>query len=279
MSLLQSPRRSSSDVLALASTGRAFDPDLAFPGSDGLRDEVRVDLARELDLSSERPHASAPAGRGPGLLVASIVASSLVLAGIIMLVRGGPAPVQPDEPAAPAPIAEGVSAPAQLPATEAAPVEVAPAQPPSRVASQSVPAAAAKKEPSASAEITPAAIAPASPSRPTAPATATEHRPLAPAEVAPEGGLAPGLHLPAPVFDEPEPAAPVEPPTPPAPSPNAEDGASDLPGIEERPPAEPEAPAAVPEAAERSLAVPPAPALDGLDVPDHLPARADRPAP
>ena len=160
MSLLQSPRRPSSDVLALASTGRALDPDLAFPGSDGLRDEARVDLARELDLSSERPHASAPAGRGPGLLVASIVASSLVLAGIIMMVRGDAAP-KPDEPAAVAPISEVVSASAPIP-VEPTPTAAAPAEPPARVASQSVPAA---KKPPASAEITPAAIAPTSPSR------------------------------------------------------------------------------------------------------------------
>ena len=287
MSLLQSPRRPSSDVLALGSLGRAPDPDQAFSGGFGDHDDgPRVDLGRELDLSSERPHASAPVGRGAVVLAASIAASALVLAGIIMLVRGDTKPT-PDEPASPAAMTEVVSTP-ELP-VEAVPAAATPAEPPPRVATQRVPAAAKEPEP---AEITPTAIAPASASRPSAPSTVAGQPSAEPGEVAPTGGLAPGLHLPAPIFDDPEPATPEpvapEPtasPTEPTDEPTDESGASNpLPGIDERPPAEPQGepkphapePSAS-EPAEHSHAEPPAP-VDVLDLLDRLPARADRPA-
>lgn len=191
-----------------------------------------LDLGRELDLSSERPAAAGRATRGPGVLVAAIVASSLALAGIIMLVRDDGSDANAREPSAPPPMTRSVSIPAQPPAV--APAEPTPATP-SRVASQpshpSHPSHPGPSQPpSASApEITPAAIAPASPRHaaalPDAPGPAT-------AVPAPGSGLAPGLDLPAPVFDEPapEPTSPVVA----SPEPDLERSAPEpLPGVED----------------------------------------------
>lgn len=229
-SLLQSPRRPSSEALVLGSLVPR-NPGQPFSGSGGfggLDDEPEtVDLGRELDLAGERPHAGAKPGRGPGVLVAAIVASSLTLAGVIMLVRGDVRPPQSEEVAAPEVITEVMSAPAELPA-EPVVAEPAPIEPPSRVAAQRVPAVV-KVEP-APAEITPAAIVPARSTPSSAPTTTTP-----PAEVAPASGLAPGLSLPAPVFDDPEPPAASEPVT----VPPADHVTHPLPGIEEQAPAEP----------------------------------------
>jgi hypothetical protein len=278
MSLLQSPRRPPSDVMALGSHGGRNPGEALFIGAGGFGDEPdAAGLGRELDLSDERPRTGARAGRGPGVLVAAIVASSLTLAGIIMLVRGDVRQSKPDEVAVPAPIAEVVSAPAELPG-EPATSEPAPPidDPPDRVASQRMPAATkAERVP---AEVTPAAIAPATPARPSAPSTAAP-RPAEPAEDPSAGGLAPGLHLPPPVFDDP-PAAPAPDPAPTTPVPSPVDDASDpLPGIEERAPEpldEPGAatrePAAPGAAAQPTHADPTAP-FEHLDTLDHAPAR------
>ncbi|MCX4242740.1 hypothetical protein [Paraliomyxa miuraensis] len=213
MSLLQSPRRSSSDALESS-------PDL------------HVGLDRELDLSSERPSTVAVGtGRGPGVMVATIVASSLALAGIIMLARGEPSEASAD-PSPPAPLPEVLASPVEpSPAPESGPSVPAaePISAPSRVAAREVTPTAAIEPPHpvespVSSEITPAAIAPAA---------------LGPAAIAsPPRGPAPGSEpslppspagddarpLPAPVFD-----APVPEPTPtPEPEPT-----NSLPGVEE----------------------------------------------
>jgi hypothetical protein len=284
VSLLQSPRRPSSSAFALGSTdvfgavddsrdvptSRAFDPSRPFSAA-GLEDDgPRVGLDRELDLSTERPHADGKVGRGSLLLVAGIVSSSIVLGVIIMLARGDVGQGLAAEPAAPPAITEVVSAPAEPAQVEPAPAVVAPPTPPTAVATQRVPnpvASPVKAEP-ARAEITPAAIAPAS-TAPTAPST-TEP------PVEPAGALAPGFQLPPPVFAEPEPTKPE--PTPPAAAEPGDDASAPLPGIEEPAPAEPreEPGATAPEAAQPSHAGASEPAE--RETFDHLPGRTVRPA-
>jgi hypothetical protein len=281
VTLLQSPRRPSSGALAFGPHGLP-DPDRVFPGSGGFGElgdrsnAPRVDLGRTLDLATERPQAASPAGRGPGVMVAAIVASSLTLAGIILLVRGN---VREPLPAEPAASVTEVRAPVEIQA-EPEPAELVPIDQPNRVASQRA-SAAAKAEPVP--EITPAAIAPATPSRASASATAARPE-VVPAEVAPPSGLPAGLYLPPPVFDDP-PATPE-----PAPEPGSSpgDGASEpLPGIEERAPAEPrdEPGAAAPDPAAPGAAAQPTHAdlpapfdVDELEALDRHPARADRSA-
>jgi hypothetical protein len=289
VSLLQSPRRPSSSAFALGSTdvfgavadpqgvptSRAFDPSRPFSAA-GLEDGPRVGLDRELDLSTERPHTGGKASRGPGLLVAAIVSTSIVLGVVIMFARGDVAPGLATEPAAPPAITDVVSAPAEAAQVEPAPAEVAPrtpTTPTTELATQRVPSPVStpvKAEP-VRAEIVPAAIAPAGTARPTEPST-TEP-PVEPAE--PASALAPGLQLPPPVFAEPEPTKPE--PTPPAAADPGNDASAPLPGIEE-PPAEPreEPGATAPEAAQPSHAGAPEPAE--REPFDHLPARTDRPA-
>jgi hypothetical protein len=210
VSLLQPHRRRSSDFLDLGSVGL---------GQADVSGSAMV-LDRELDLSAERPAGGATsAKRGPGLLVAAIVASSLTLAGIILLVRSDANEAAVSQPAAPPPIADVSTAPA-APSADPSPVDPAatrrtPAAP-SRVASQAVPPAT-RDSARAPVGITPTAIAPS---------RAAIQPPLAVGEVAPAA-----VDLPAPVFDEPTPE-----PTPPT---IEDDGPEPLPGIEE--PAELEA--------------------------------------
>lgn len=287
MSLLQSPRRPSSASLALGPTqvfgaapdaggvptSRAFDPSRPFSAAGLDDDGPRVDLGRELDLATERPHASGQMSRGTGLLVAGIVGSSIVLGVAIMLIRGDVGQGLAKEPAAPPAITEVVTAPAEPAPAVVAPAEAAPREPPTEVATQRV-ASPAKAEP-ARPEITPAAIAPAVPTQPAAPSTSAEPA-AAPAE--PAGALAPGLQLPPPVFGEPEPATPE--PTPAAATPGS-DASDPLPGIEEPAPAPREEPGAAtpepaPDAAQPSHAATPEPTE--RDAFDHLPAHTARPA-
>jgi hypothetical protein len=271
VSLLQNHRRPASDPLDSSLLG-ARNPADAF----GAQDRA-IALDRDLDFSAERPPAPARTGRGPGVLVAAIVASSLTLAGIILLVRGDTSEALIGG-SAELPRVDVVAAPAEPP-QEIAPVEPEPAEraplAPSRVASQEahqgkVPASEAAQRPKP-VEITPAAIAPAS---------AAVRPAVAPGEVAPSTSGdtgAVGLHLPAPpVLDEPAPE-----PAPTAPTSVDDDASDDLPGIEEpatapAPPAdptEPEAAAVMPS----SVAAPDAAAPIDLDPRDRAPAHADRP--
>ena len=216
MSLLNSPRR---------------------PSSDDLEPDLHVGFDRELDLSAERPHGPpAERGRGSGLLVAGIVASSLLLAGVIMLVRGDANEAVASEPA-PSPAASEVVAAPSEPGLEAVPSEPIPPTSPSPgpvAAHQPVaPAPAPSADPTlADGPSSPAAVSPAATaSAATTPAASTPAHPTAgppappsdpppgPAEVG-----SGGLELPPPMFDEPTPA--------PEPAP-VDDSTDPLPGVEE----------------------------------------------
>jgi len=89
------------------------------PSSDDF--DLHFGLDRELDLASERPSAAThQPSRGPGLLVAAIVVSSLTLAGAVTLVRG-------DRAQAPA-VDEGIVPPTEV-ASSVAPLVEAPVSP------------------------------------------------------------------------------------------------------------------------------------------------------
>jgi hypothetical protein len=244
--LPQSPRRPTSpgfDLFESRAAGASDEglsrggPSLAALDGFGDGDVVGVDLGRELDLAAERPYAGDSAKRGSVVLVAAIVASSLALAGIFIVVRGDGDDRLPSSPAAAAPSTEATS----TEAIEPVPVAPTPAKhaAPSQVATHGVPASGAKRAPLPSSgaitpgAITPAAIAtPGSSRRPAPPSPAG--RPTTPAEGAWPSAIAPGVHLPAPVFDEPAPVQPQPEPVP------VDDTVDSLPGIDEPAPVEPQ---------------------------------------
>ncbi len=259
----------------MPSDPRSFDDDT----------DLHVGLDRELDLAAERPSADAPQTRGPGLMVAAIVASSLALSGVITLARGeddaeessAAEPESPDRSAV-------IETPAPPTSEPSAPAPIRPSAGLESVRTKPALAASMSPTPPPPAEITPAAIASPTARRRSPERTHDARRPL----VEPE----PRYELPVPTFDEPDEGQAESPAVEPPPSAVSPEADAPAPASEKPSVAEPERPLepdavpvdptegeadAQPPARDRA-AEPPLPGRSRADVPPE-PVSASAPAP
>lgn len=181
--------------------------------------ELHRGLDRELDLSAERPAVLGhEPPRGPGLLVAVIVVSSLSLAGVITLLRGDGSELSTRDPAEPSMGAEVLASDPREPTPTAAEAEVTPAVPP-RPALATVVLPEPTPLPGASTRLEmnekPGQATPAPRAGHPPRASRSSGRPSLAQQSSERSSHAPierehRLQLPAPIFDEPPPSESAE---------------------------------------------------------------------